>query len=171
MHVAGEGVLRAVIVGGLLWCNRLVTLADRIHRLAQSFNDGSLDVPEALLDRACVFRLNGTSYEDTMGRPLSDPIVRMVARGPAAYRFLAQAVRYAMPDARVTLSNVVPAQPAGPALATATASLAGTLRGSAETFRAQAAVAFVTGGNGLVRECAVLLDEAHVAAISAARRG
>lgn len=148
-----------------------VTLADKLARLTHLFNEHSLDVPDGLLDRACVFRLNGVAYEETMGRPVSDPIVRMVARGPAAYRFLAQAVRYALPDVRLGLAGVMPAQPSGDALATATATVEGTLRGSGETFRADAAVAFVTSPNGLVREVAVLLDEVHVAAIAEARRG
>lgn len=149
----------------------LVTLADKLARLTHLFNEHSLDVPDGLLDRACVFRLNGVAYEETMGRPVSDPIVRMVARGPAAYRFLAQALRYAMPDAQLELASVVPAQPSGAALATTTATVGGTLRGSGVALRADAAVAFVTGEGGLVREVAVLLDEAHVAAIAQARRG
>ncbi len=100
----------------------MTTLADKLARLAQAFNEGSLDVPEGLIDRGCVFRLNGVAYEDTMGRPLTDPIVRMVARGPAAYRFLAQAVRYALPDARLEVAEVVADHPAGATLATTTAS-------------------------------------------------
>lgn len=149
----------------------LVTLADKLARLTHLFNEHSLDVPDGLIDRACVFRLNGVAYEETMGRPVSDPIVRMVARGPAAYRFLAQALRYAMPDAQLELASVVPAQPSGAALATTTATVGGTLRGSGVALKADAAVAFVTGEGGLVREVAVLLDEAHVAAIAEARRG
>ena len=148
-----------------------VTLADKLARLAHLFNEHSLDVPDGLIDRGCVFRLNGVAYEDTMGRPVTDPIVRMVARGPAAYRFLAQAVRYAVPDARLEVAGLVPPDVRGAALATATATLAGTLRGSAAPFHAVAGLAVVTSDAGLVREVAVLLDEAHVAAIAEARRG
>jgi hypothetical protein len=147
------------------------SLAGRLARLAQLFNEHSLDLPDGLLDRGCVFRLNGVAYEDTMGRPVSDPIVRMVARGPAAYRFLAQAVRYAVPDAHLQVADVVPAHADGAALATGTATIAGTLRGSGWPFHASAGLAVVTGETGLVREVAVLLDEAHVAAIAEARRG
>lgn len=147
-----------------------VTLAEKLGRLVQLFNGHSLDVPDALLDRACVFRLNGVAYEDTMGRPTTDPIVRMVARGPAAYRFLGQAVRYALPDVRLHLSAVVPAQPEAAGLATATATIEGTLRGAEGEFSARAAVAFVTAASGLVCEVGVMLDEAHVAAILDARR-
>ena len=64
---------------------------ERLERLVAQFNSGSLDLPDGLLDRNAVFRLNGVAYEDTMGRPAGDPLVRLVARGPAAYRFLSRA--------------------------------------------------------------------------------
>jgi hypothetical protein len=76
-----------------------------------------------------------------------------------------------MPDAQLELASVVPAQPSGAALATTTATVGGTLRGSGVALKADGAVVFVTGESGLVREVAVLLDEAHVAAIAGARRG
>lgn len=148
----------------------LVTFVDKLTRLTHLFNEHSLDLPDALLDRGCVFRLNGVAYEDTMGRPVTDPIVRMVARGPAAYRFLAQGVRYALPDARLHLDHVLPAHTVGSALASATATLEGTLRGTDTVFRARAAVAFVLGENNLVKEIGVMLDDAHVAALADARR-
>jgi hypothetical protein len=91
-----------------------VPVLDRVARLVAFFNEGSLDVPDDLIDRGCVFRLNGVAYEDTMGRPVSDPLVRLVARGPAAYRLLAQALRYAVPDAQVgsSVSRLAAGRPA-----------------------------------------------------------
>lgn len=145
-------------------------LAERLTRLAHLFNGGSLDLPDGLIDRGCVFRLNGVAYEDTMGRPVTDPIVRMIARGPAAYRFLAQAVRYALPDAHLGLSAIEPAQSEMAGLVTATATLEGTLRATHGGFTCRAAVALVTGARGRVCEVAVMLDEALVAAIAEARR-
>ncbi len=145
------------------------TLADRLALLAQAFNEQRLDVPSGLLDRACVFRLNGVAYEDTMGRPVSDPIVRLVARGPAGYRFLAQALRYAIPDARVLIEDVVPAD-AGGRLASATVAVEGTPRGSSAPWRAGVAVALVIGAEGLVQELAAMMEERHVEAIREARR-
>jgi hypothetical protein len=86
----------------------------RIARLVALFNEGSLDVPDGLIAKTCVFRLNGVAYEDTMGRPVSDPLVRLVARGPAGYRLLSQALRYAAPDVRIRLDRLVaPGTPAG----------------------------------------------------------
>ena len=144
-------------------------LADRLALLAQAFNEQRLDVPPGLLDRACVFRLNGVAYEDTMGRPVSEPIVRLVARGPAGYRFLAQALRYAIPDAHVIVEDVVAADTGG-RLASATVAVKGTLRGSSTPWRAGVALALVIGAGRLVQEIAAMMDERHVEAIREARR-
>lgn len=144
------------------------TLAERLTLLVESFNARSLDVPDGLLDRGCVFRLNGVAYEDTMGRPTSDPIVRLVARGPAAYRFLAQALRYAMPDVTVVIDEVVPDAPGVP-LASTMARVEGTLRGTDTRLRAKAAVALVVNDGGLVQELGAMMNDAHVAAIREAR--
>lgn len=145
------------------------TLAERLTRLVNAFNGRSLDVPEGLLDRGCVFRLNGVAYEDTMGRPVTDPIVRLVARGPAAYRFLAQALRYALPDATVSIEGVVPDDHARVPLASTMATVDGTLRGGDTGFRSKVAVALVINEAGLVQEIAAMMNEAHVEAIREAR--
>ena len=144
------------------------TLAERLGLLVGAFNAHSLDVPEGLLDRGCVFRLNGVAYEDTMGRPVTDPIVRLIARGPAAYRFLAQALRYAMPDATVEIEDVVPNDGQVP-LASTMATLAGTLRGTTTPFRAKIAVALVIGESRLVLELAAMMPEEQIAALREAR--
>lgn len=143
------------------------TVLERIARLVALFNEGSLDVPDGLIARACVFRLNGVAYEDTMGRPISDPLVRLVGRGPAAYRLLSQAVRYALPDARLRLQRMVAGSDEG-GLLTGTAILAGTLRG-AGPFAARAAVALVADAAGHLTEVAAVLDEADVMALVRAR--
>ena len=144
------------------------TLAERLGLLVEAFNAHSLDVPEGLLDRGCVFRLNGVAYEDTMGRPVTDPIVRLIARGPAAYRFLAQALRYAVPDATLRIDDVVPDDGQAP-LASTMATIEGTLRGTQGPVRAKVAVALVIGDTRLVQEVAAMMPEDQVAAIRDAR--
>lgn len=144
------------------------TLAERLGLLIKAFNSRSLDVPEGLLDRGCVFRLNGVAYEEVMGRPVTDPIVRLIARGPAAYRFLAQALRYAVPDATVHIDDVVPDDGQVP-LASTMATVEGTLRGTETSFRARIAVAVVIGESRLVQELGAMMSDEHVAAIREAR--
>jgi hypothetical protein len=141
---------------------------DRIATLVALFNDGGLDVPDDLIARQCVFRLNGVAYEDTMGRPVSDPLVRLVARGPAAYRFLAQALRYAVPDARVEVEQLMAGGSTGGDLVTGRARVTGALRGGA-AFTARANLALVIDARGRLTEIAAVVDEAPLAAIAKAR--
>ena len=72
----------------------MLTPGEFVARVAEwiaTYNRGSLDLPDGLLHKNAVFRLNGTAYEDMLGRPATDPLVRLVARGPAAYRLLGTA--------------------------------------------------------------------------------
>lgn len=143
-----------------------VRLRERLEALVTYFNQASLDVPDDLLSRQCVFRLNGLAYEDTLGRPVSDPLVRLIARGPAGYRFLAQWLRFAMPDAQASLH--LAACDAG--LATGVAVLRGTLRGSTDAFEVRADVALLVEEAGRLGEVAVVVDEGMLARLELARR-
>jgi hypothetical protein len=141
-------------------------LAGKLLQLLGFFHRGSLDVPGGLFSRACVFRLNGLAYEDTLGRPMSDPLTRLLGRGPAAYRFLAQGLRYAVPDLTVQLDELQGHERGG--LVTAVATLAGTPRGGGSV-RAVADVAFVTDAEGHVTEVGVQVSEDLRRALAAAR--
>lgn len=142
---------------------------DRIARLVALFNDGSLELPGDPVARQCVFRLNGVAYEETMGRPVSDPLVRLVARGPAAYRLLAQALRYAVPDARLEVDRLVAGGRPGGDLVTGRARVTGALRGGA-AFTARADLALVVDERGQLAEIAAVVDEAALNAIAKARQ-
>lgn len=142
----------------------------RLQGLVDAFNHSSLDVPEGGIDRGCTFRLNGVTYAETMGQPLTSPLVRLVALGPAAYRFLAQAVRYAMPDARVDLGDVTITHHDRGGLATGTATLAGTFRGQTASSRSIADFAIVINATAAAVEIGVQVPPGLVAAIADARR-
>lgn len=144
-------------------------LLARLAGLQLAFNGGSLDVPDGLIDRRCVFRLNGVAYEDSLGRPGSDPLVRLVGRGPAAYRLLAQALRYAVPDAAISLERVAATEGSGGGLVTGCAILSGALRTGGD-IAASADVVFVTDKAGAVTEMACMVDEQVLHAIDDARR-
>lgn len=142
----------------------------RLKELAEAFNRGSLDVPEGLIERTCNFRLNGTSYADTMGRPLSSPLVRMVAFGPAAYRFLSQALRYAMPDVQIDLGDVTTTHHEAGGLATGVATLAGTFRGRQAPTRSHVDYAIVLACSGAATEIGVHAAATLIEAVAEARR-
>jgi hypothetical protein len=77
------------------------TLTTRLDQLIDLFNRRSLDLPDGILTRHTQFVLNGVAFEEMLGRSPTDPLVRMLTRGPAGYRFTAKAVQHAIPDARL----------------------------------------------------------------------
>ena len=144
------------------------TLAARVDALLDLFNRGSLDLPEGVLDRNAIFRLNGVAYGEGLGRP-DDPLVRLIARGPGAYRFLAKAVRYALPDARASLGTLTRSPIDGGIVLRGEGRLEGSLRGSGDRFEEPCFVALTFQEDGRLVGLDVELDESHVARILAAR--
>jgi hypothetical protein len=76
----------------------VATLVDRLIAL---FNARSMDLPDGWFTRQTQFLLNGVPFEEMVGRSPQDPLVLMLARGAAGYRFTAKAVQHAVPDARL----------------------------------------------------------------------
>ena len=144
-----------------------VALAGKLVKLLEYFHRGSLDVPEGLLGRECVFRMNGASYEDSLGRPMSDPLMRLLGRGPAAYRLLAQGLRYAVPDLTIHLEDLQGQERQG--LVTGLATLTGTPRGTDMPLVASADVALVTDTQARVIEVGVQVTEDLLRALADAR--
>jgi hypothetical protein len=70
-----------------------------VDRLVRLFNQRSMDLPDGFFTRNTQFAVNGVPFEEMLGRSSSDPLVRMLTRGPAGYRFTAKAVQHAVPDA------------------------------------------------------------------------
>jgi hypothetical protein len=144
------------------------TLLDRLSALVALFGRGSLDLPDGVLTRDTVFRLNGVAYDDAIGRP-GDPLARLVGRGPGGYRFLFKALRFALPDARLAIGALERTSlDAGCRLA-GSARLAGTLRGTGETFDEPCGVAFDYDDEGRLVAIDVTLDPGPVTRIQAAR--
>ena len=145
-------------------------LATRIEQLLGYFNRGTLDLPDGLLDPHCIFRLNGTTYGDALGQSAAGTLGRMLTRGPVAYRFIAQAVRYPLPDARVALTRLRLPEGDGDRLASGDATLSGTLRGLDRPFEASASFVMVLDDGGVVREVAAVVDDERLADLDQARR-
>jgi hypothetical protein len=72
-----------------------------IDQLVDLFNTRSMDLPDGSFTRHTQFLLNGVPFETMLGRSPDDPLVLMLARGPAGYRFTAKAVQHAVPDAKL----------------------------------------------------------------------
>ncbi len=122
--------------------------AGRLAEWVAAFNRGSLDLPDRLLHRDATFRLNGTAYEDTLGRPATDPLVRLVSRGPGGYRLLARALQYALQRAEVAVRDFEITR----GLATGYVDLSGVLRDTSELWRTSADLAMTVDVDGQVTE-------------------
>jgi hypothetical protein len=144
------------------------TLLDRLSALVALFGRGSLDLPDGVLTRDTIYRLNGVAYDESLGRP-GDPLARLVGRGPGGYRFLLKALRFALPDARLAVGALERTSLETGCRLAGTARLAGTLRGSGEAFDAPCTLALDYDADGRLTVIDVTLDPAQVARIQAAR--
>jgi hypothetical protein len=142
---------------------------EALGQLVAEFNRGTLDLPDGFLDRNAPLRLNGVAYEETLGRPAADPLVRLLGRGPAAYRFLAKALRYALPDATITLGALEREPDEAGFTLTGPATLTGALRSPASPFAHTASVRLRFDDSGRLLEIDATLDADAVRAIAAAR--
>lgn len=147
----------------------MLTPGEFVSRVADwvaTFNRGSLDLPDGMLHRDAVFRLNGRAYEDTLGRPVTDPLVRLVARGPGGYRLLVKALQYTLTSPEIALRNFE----ARHGLATGHADLSGTLRDTGESWVSNADLVMTIDLDGHVTELAIQMHEGAVARLRQARQ-
>lgn len=146
----------------------MLTHAEFVARMAEwvsLVNRGSLDLPDDLLHRQATFRLNGRAYDHLMGRPASDPIVRMVARGPGAYRLLFTAVQYALTAPEIALRDLDVSR----GLATCHADVSGVLRDTGEAWTTSIDLALMLDVDGRITEVGLQADPAVVSRIQRAR--
>ena len=141
------------------------TLHARLAELADSLRHGRLDVPDGLLDKNAAFSLNGTPYETLLGRDPEDPLVRLIARGPAGYRFAAQALIRALGTPALTMDRLDEVPP-GFEL---TATLAGTLRGSSDAVRCPVILRLTATLTGAVATADIVIDQGILAQLDRAR--
>ncbi|MDH4062934.1 MAG: hypothetical protein OEW19_00935 [Acidobacteriota bacterium] len=140
-----------------------------IDELVALFNRQSLDLPHGVFDRRTQFLLNGTPFDHMLGRPPGDPLVLMIARGPAGYRFAMKALQHALPDARVDCGEVEQGQDAGDDAWIVPLWLSGHLRGTGDGVEAVMRVLVVRDERGVVTRADLALDAGIVERLREAR--
>lgn len=138
----------------------------QVSELVALFNRRSLDLPDGLFDRRTQFLLNGTPFESMLGRSPSDPLVLMIARGPAGYRFATKALQHAVPDVKAELGEVEAT--GNPQTWMVPVWLSGRLRGTDQPIEAVAR-AIVTVTAGAVATVNVEVDAQMVRLLADAR--
>ncbi len=152
-------------------------LTAAIDRVIALFNAKAMDLPDGFFDRRTQFVLNGSAFETLLGRPENDPLVLMLARGPAGFRFAAKALQHAMPDARLQRPSTPPTRQAdsaslrsgGASIVITRLSLSGTLRGTGETLNTVVDVTLTLAPAGHVEVAEASIDPATLDRLRAAR--
>jgi hypothetical protein len=142
-------------------------LITRIDELLALFNRRGLDLPDGLFDRQTQFLLNGTPFEAMLGRDPRDPLVLMIARGPAGFRFAVKALQHAVPDARVERGAIEAGGSPGACLVPLW--LSGHLRGTDEPIEAVVCVSVAWTERGVVSRADAAIDAAELTRLREAR--
>lgn len=152
-------------------------LAVAIDQVIAYFNARRMDLPDGFFDRRTQFTINGATFESLLSTAPDDPLVMMLARGPAGYRFTAKALQHAMPDAKLDPSiQGAPSSTAGLSLRAGSANqvgfelwLRGRLRGTGETVDALVAITLRLAPAGHVEVAAATVDPVTLEKIRIAR--
>jgi hypothetical protein len=144
-------------------------LTARLDELISLFNRKSMDLPDGLFDRRSQFCLNGTPFEAMLGRSPDDPLVLMLARGPAGYRFAAKAVQHALPDARVERGAFDDTDVPDDQSCTVTMKLSGHLRGTGHQLQTIMHARIGIGSSGAVSRADVALHREVIDMLREAR--
>ncbi len=138
-----------------------------IDRVIEYFNARRMDLPDGFFDRKTQFVINGTAFETLLSTAPNDPLIMMLARGPAGFRFTAKALQHAMPDAKLERGDVTAADTS---TITTSVWLSGKLRGSGEAVNALAAITLRLAPAGHIEVAAAAIDPEALEKIREARR-
>ena len=140
-------------------------LIGSIDRVIDYFNARRMDLPDGFFDRRTQFLINGTPFEALLSTAPNDPLIMMLARGPAGFRFTAKALQHAMPDAKLERGEVT-----GDAVTVTTSVwLSGNLRGTGEAVNVVAAITLRLAPAGHVAVAEAVIDPIVLRSIEAAR--
>ncbi len=140
-------------------------LLARLDELIAAFNRRVMDVPDGLFDKDCQFTLNGRTFEAMLGRTDDDPLIRMIARGAAGYRFAAKPLLHALDPALVSRMDLRSEETSARAML----ALRGTLRGSESLLDEMVTVDLALTNTGSVWRADVMIGEPALDRIRSAR--
>ena len=140
-------------------------LIAHVDQVIEYFNRRKLDLPDGFFDRKTQFVINGAPFETLLGQSPNDPLVLMLARGPAGFRFTTKALQHAIPDAKLERGEIT----TSPQSLALELWLSGKLRGTGEALNAVVAVTLRLGAAGHVEIAEAVIDEPTLGKIRQAR--
>ena len=141
------------------------SLTADIDRIVAFYNARRMDLPDHFFDRKTQFVINGAPFETLLGQSPSDPLVLMLSRGPAGFRFSAKALQHALPDSKLERGEIEMRD----AVVTFTLRLAGTLRGTNAPLNTVVPVTLKLSNAGVVEVAEATVDTAALEQIKLAR--
>ena len=142
-------------------------LIAHVDQVIEYFNRRKLDLPDGFFDRKTQFVINGAPFETLLSSAPNDPLILMLARGPAGYRFSVKALQHAVPDAKIQRGDLI--TDGDPFKVTTKLWLSGTLRDSGEPINALISVTLRLTAAGAVETAAADLDAGELEKIRTAR--
>ncbi len=152
-------------------------ITHHIDQVIALFNAKKMDLPDGFFDRKTQFVLNGAPFETLLGQSPTDPLILMLARGPAGFRFTAKALQHALPDARIERPSTPLTQqvesaslrPGGLTTVATQLRLSGTLRGSGEAINTVVSVTLTLTDGGPIQVAEAEIDATTLERIRQAR--
>ena len=144
------------------------SLTAGIDEILARFNKRQMDLPDAFFDRRAQFLINDAPFEALLGKPSTDPLILMLTRGPAGYRFTAKGLQHAMPNARVERGAIDTGGDAS--TVTTKIRIAGTLHTTGEHVDAAVDVVLRLNSAGLVEVASATMDKVTLEKLREARR-
>ena len=141
------------------------TLIGSIDRVIEYFNARRMDLPDGFFDRRTQFVINGTPFETLLSAAPNDPLIMMLARGPAGFRFTAKALQHAMPDAKLERGEIT----SDASTVTTSVWLSGTLRGTGEAVNVVSTITLRLAPTGHVEIAEAVMDQTVLRSIQEAR--
>jgi hypothetical protein len=141
------------------------TLTGAIDQTMAFFNARRMDLPDGLFDRKTQFVINGAPFETLLGQPPADPLVLMLTRGPAGFRFTSKTLQHAMPDARLDRGEIT----GGASEVVVKLWLSGTLRGTGEAVNSVVSVTLRMAAAGHIEVAEATVDDAVLDQLRQAR--
>jgi hypothetical protein len=139
-----------------------------VDQLIDLFNHRSLDLPDGYFTRHTQFLLNDVPFEAMLGRSPDDPLILMLTRGPAGYRFTAKALQHAIPDATLQRGDIDETARDGGPVVRGQCWLSGHMRGGGEPVDVLVGIEMEFRGKTIARVNATI-ETAAVARLQAAR--
>ena len=143
------------------------SLIGAIDQVIAFFNAKKMDLPDGLFDRKTQFVINGAPFETLLGQSPNDPLILMLSRGPAGFRFTAKALQHAMPDAKLDRGDIV--MDGDPQTVRMQLWLSGTLRGTGEAVNAVVPVTLRVNAAGWIEVAAAEVEDPVLDKIREAR--